>query len=95
MENTFSAEGMGLSHRCRHPEPPPPPPPVEEEVSKLHVCFFSERTQLTHPQVVHLLAHAAVLFGDLLKVLVEAWLQRQEARQWGEVRLWDKSFMSG
>lgn len=77
MENTFSAEGMGLSHHCPHPEHHPPP------------------RQLTHPQVVHLLAHAAVLFGDLLKVLVEARLQRQEARQWGEVRLWDKSFMSG
>lgn len=50
---------------------------------------------LTHPQVVHLLAHAAVLFWDLLEVLVEAWLQGKEARQRGEVRLWDKSFVSG
>lgn len=50
---------------------------------------------LTHPQVVHLLAHAAMLFRDLLEVLVEARLHRQEARQWGKVRLWDKSFVSG
>lgn len=40
---------------------------------------------LTHPQVVHFLAHAAVLFWDLIKVLIEAWLQWDEAWQWGEV----------
>lgn len=45
---------------------------------------------LTHPQVVHLLAHAAVLLRDLLEVLVEARLERKEARQGGEVGLWDK-----
>lgn len=42
---------------------------------------------LTHPQVVHFLAHAAVLFRDLIKVLVEAWLEWDESRQWGEVGL--------
>lgn len=42
---------------------------------------------LTHPQVVHFLAHAAVLLWDLIKVLVEAWLQWDEAWQWGEVGL--------
>ncbi len=42
---------------------------------------------LTHPQVVHFLAHAAVLFRDLVEVLVEAWLEWDESRQRGEVGL--------
>ena len=41
---------------------------------------------LTDPQVIHALAHGAVLLGDLLKVLVEAWLQRDKPRQRWEVR---------
>ena len=40
---------------------------------------------LTDPQVVHALAHGAVLLGDLLKVLVEAGLQRDEPGQRWEV----------
>lgn len=40
-----------------------------------------------HPQMVHFLAHAAMLFRDLLKVLVETRLERNESRQWGEIWL--------
>lgn len=37
--------------------------------------------RLTDPQIVESLARGAVLVGDLLKVLVEAWLQWNKTRQ--------------
>lgn len=42
--------------------------------------------------MVHFLAHAAMLFRDLLKVLVETRLERNESRQWGEIWLCNKQF---
>lgn len=40
---------------------------------------------LTYPQVVHFLAHAAMLLWDLIKVLVEARLHGDEGWQRWEV----------
>ena len=77
-------------HCDTHPEPLRRTPAGRSvKATRLHV---QHTNTLTHPQVVHLLAHAAVLFWDLLKVLVKARLQWQEARQGWEVRLWEKSF---
>lgn len=49
---------------------------------------------LTHPQVVHLPAHAAVLLWDLIKVLIETRLQRNESGQRREVGLWNRMITS-
>lgn len=78
------------AHRTTHPEPRRGTPAGRSVKATLQ-----HTNTLTHPQVVHLLAHAAVLFRDLLEVLVEAGLQRQEARQRGEVWLCDQSAVSG
>lgn len=67
------------------------PPPQGRRASEL----LWRANTLTHPQVVHLLAHAAVLFRDLLEVLVEARLERDEGRQGGEVGLWGEEVVSG
>lgn len=47
--------------------------------------LYNAGPALTDPEVVQPLAHGAALVGDLLEVLVEARLQRDEPGQWREV----------
>lgn len=44
---------------------------------------------LTDPEVVEPLAHGATLVWDLVEVLVETWLERDEPRQGREVVFWE------
>jgi hypothetical protein len=46
--------------------------------------------KLTDPEVVEPLAHGPVLVRDLVEVLVEAWLQGDEAGQGWEVVFWGR-----
>lgn len=46
---------------------------------------------LTDPEVVEPLAHGATLVWDLIEVLVETWLERDESRQGRKVVFWESN----
>lgn len=50
---------------------------------------WKQRFALTDPEVIEPLAHGATLVWDLVEVLVETWLERDEPRQGREVVFWE------
>lgn len=85
-------EPTNVRARSEHEEPDDGHAEVGHSTSTKHPNktadeIHSKCSTIQHPQVVHFLAHAAVLLRDLLEVLIKTWLEWNESGQRGEVGL--------